>query len=110
MNTPIEDFPDSADTAIADALQTYPYEPAPGSLFPGVMARLQALPMRVRPRFRLGWLEYALGLFTTSMAGLGYMVWQSLPPQVLARLQVEWLIALQRVGHLLSMLPSLPGR
>lgn len=107
MNAPNNNRTDSS--PITDALQTYPLQRAPISLLPSVMKRLKALPEPIRPRFRIGWLEYAIGLFTTGMAGFSYLLWQSLPPQVLARLQVEWLIMLQRLAQVFSNLPPLSG-
>jgi hypothetical protein len=64
--------------AIDEALRTYPLVPAPPTLAPAVLARVQA--QTLAPRFRLGWIDYALGLFGTSMAGLVLLFGQVLLP------------------------------
>lgn len=59
---------------VDDALRTYPIAPPPPTLLPGTMARVRATaPLR----FRLGWLDYAVGLFATAMVGLLLLLWQS---------------------------------
>src|SRR5262245_25601063 len=108
MNPEI-DHEQDVDQAIDDALRTYPLAPAPPSITLNVMARLRNLPPEARPRFRLGWFDYAMGLFTTSLAGVGFVLWQSIPPLLVARLQVEWLILLQRLAQIAPHLPPLGG-
>jgi len=89
---------------VTDALRTYPLADAPPALEAGIFARLRALPAGVRPKFRLHWYDYAVSAFTTGMAGLGIVLWQSVPPQMLARLQVEGLLWFHR---LIQMVPGL---
>ena len=102
------DFEDAVtmSQAVVDALRTYPVEPAPPTLAPGVYTRLRSLPAGIRPRFRLSWFDWVMGLFTTGMAGVGFVVWQTLPPQAVAQLQVIWMIWLQ---HLSQLVPHLPA-
>jgi hypothetical protein len=94
-------------TAIDDALRTHPLDPAPPTLAPGVLARLRALPASVRPRFRLSPFDYAISLFTTGMAGVGFLLWQSMPPQVMAQIQVHWLLFLQRLFQVAPFLQTI---
>ena len=101
---PFNDRP--TDDPITEALRSYPPEAAPPTFSAGVMARLQTLPPNVRPRFRLSWFDWAISLFTTGLAGVGFLVWQSLPPQVVAQLQVTWILLMQRFA---PFLPHLPG-
>jgi hypothetical protein len=54
--------------AVEDALRTCPMAPAPPTLLPGAMARI--LRQAERPRFKVGWLEWALGLFAVLMVGV----------------------------------------
>ncbi len=92
---------------VADALRTFPLAPVPSTLVPGVLLRLRALPAPARPRFRLGWFDWAISLFTTGMAGVGFLLWQSIPPPLMARLQVEWLLVIQRFTQLVPHLSAL---
>jgi hypothetical protein len=89
---------------VTDALRTYPLADSPPGLEAGIFSRLRALPAGVRPKFRLHWYDFAISAFTTSMAGLGFVLWQSVPPPVMARLQVEGLIWFHR---LIQMVPGL---
>jgi hypothetical protein len=57
---------DEITAAVEDALRTYPLTPEPRTLLPGAMARVRRL--AERPRFRLSWLEWALGLFVLLMS------------------------------------------
>ncbi len=70
--------------AVDDALRTYPLVPAPPTLIPAVIARIQA--QAPAPRFQLRWIDYALGLFGTSMAGLLLLFGQTLLPDGLPNL------------------------
>ena len=95
MNNPRSEIPNH-NSAIDNALRTYPLAPVPATLAPGVMARIRAV--APAPRFRLAWVDYALSLFATGMAGLGLLFWQSITPQMAARMQLQWLLFLQRSG------------
>ena len=80
--------------AVDDALRTYPLVPAPSAFTPKVMSRIRAL--RPAPRFRLAWIDYAISLFAAGMAGLLVFLWQSIPPQVAARAQLQILFLFLR--------------
>ena len=65
-------------------------------LAPTVMARIRAL--APAPRFRLAWVDYAVSLFAAGMVGLVLLLWQSITPQMAARMQLQWQLILQRSG------------
>src|ERR1051325_7056079 len=75
--------------AVEDALRTYPLASAPAAFTPKVMRRIRAL--TPAPRFRLAWIDYALSLFAAGMAGLLVFLWQSIPPHVTTRVQLQFL-------------------
>jgi len=83
-------------SAIDDALRTFPLAPVPLTLAPIAMARIRA--MAPAPRFRLAWMDYALSLFGTGMVSLALLFWQSITLQMAARMQLQWLLILQRSG------------
>ena len=93
--------PPTVEESLNKVFSSYPLQATPPNFSAGVMTRLRALPGNVRPRFRLGWFDWALSLFTTGMAGMGYIIWQTLPPQVVAQLQVTWFVWLQHVSVML---------
>jgi hypothetical protein len=93
--------PPTVEASLNEAFSSYPFQATPVDFSTGVMSRLKTLPSNVRPRFRLSWFDWAFSLFTTGMAGMGYILWQTLPPQVVAQLQVTWLIWLQHVSVIL---------
>lgn len=81
----------AAYAAVEEALSTYPLAPAPATLLPSVMARIQSL--EPVPRFRLSWLDYVVSLFVAGMVGLILLLPRTVPPQVGAQLQVQfWLL------------------
>ena len=73
---------------VDDALQTYPLEPAPASIFPVVMKGIEI--QKSLPKFKLSWLDYALSAFFAGMAGLVLFLWQS------ASLSPNWTAELQK--------------
>lgn len=77
----------AAFAAVDEALRTCPRSPAPPGFSRAVAARIRAL--TPAPRFRLGWIDYAVSLFAAGMAGLAFLMWQSIPPLWLARVQLE---------------------
>src|SRR5262245_23181864 len=88
MNTsPLTDS--EALAAVDDALRTYPLAPTPAAFSPQVMRRIRAL--TPTPRFRLAWIDYAVSLFAAGMVGLLVLLWQSIPPRMLAHVQLQFL-------------------
>ncbi len=77
------------DREVENALRTYPLAPATPTLAPTVMARIRKIaPL---PRFRLSWVDLVASAFVAGMAGLGFILWQILPPQLTARIQLQFL-------------------
>lgn len=79
--------PSQGDTAstVEAALHTYPLTPVPPQLRVRVMQRIAQLP---HPRFQLTWLDYALTLFGGSFAATPLIIWQTLTPQMIVRIQI----------------------
>lgn len=94
----------AAESAVDDALRTYPLAPAPRAVLPGVLAAIAAYPRGVRPPFRLTWLDLALSGFGAGMALLALLLWRWLTTpsgwQVTSRLLV---------GLQLAQLPQYAG-
>ena len=89
------------DDLIEDALRTYPLADVPPNFSTGVMRRigtLQASPPALAVahsagasvRFRLTWMDYALGLFLTLLPVVGFIIWASLPRLAFLRLEFQW--------------------
>jgi hypothetical protein len=73
-------------------LRTFPAAAAPPALAGAVMRRIRALaPM---PRFRLRWIDYAVGLVATGTAALALIFWRLIPAQVMqsARYRAAFLL------------------
>lgn len=70
----------SAFKIVDEALQTFPFEPAPQNLLSGVMKRIDV--QQSAPKFSLSWLDYALSIFIAGMVGViwGFLQGISLPP------------------------------
>lgn len=86
-----------ADQIVQQALRHAPLPPAP-HLTPRVLARIRAL--TPRPQFRLFWTDYALSLFATGMMGMALLMWQTLTPVAVARLQIQFWLIVQQMGGL----------
>ncbi|MBI3243947.1 MAG: hypothetical protein HYZ49_16820 [Chloroflexi bacterium] len=77
------------DREVENALRSYPLAPAPPTLAPNVITRIHRLaPL---PRFRLSWVDFAVSAFVAGMGGLGFILWQTLPPQLTPHIQLEFL-------------------
>jgi hypothetical protein len=89
----------AAYAAVDDALYTYPIEAAPPGILHSVMRRVEVMP--AASRFRLPWLDFALSLFFTGMAGLGFILWQtiSLPPYLVPWLRTRLLYIWQHFRY-----------
>jgi hypothetical protein len=96
--TSLTEADSKAFAAVEDALRTYPAADAPVGFNATVMARLRQV--TPRPRFRLTWIDYAVGVFCLVMAGAVSLAWQLLPPQAAAyfELKVLWLAQYLRLG------------
>src|SRR5258706_15950152 len=86
---PIPEEPrDDLAAAVEDALRSFPLQPVPPGLAPGVMlaVRLPGQARAVRPVFRLSWIDFALSGFTALMLALVLLLSGWLTP-VAAQLQ-----------------------
>ena len=75
---------------IEDALRTYPLAEPPAGFSARVVREVRA--SQAPPRFRLTWMDYALGLLLTILPASLLLVWSWLPRQFFLRLQFEWLL------------------
>ncbi|MBC8504294.1 MAG: hypothetical protein ISR58_01360 [Anaerolineales bacterium] len=94
---------------VDDALQTYPLDPAPSSIFPAVMRQIEI--QRSTPKFNLSWLDYALSGFVAGMAGLILYFLQSisLPPHWPVQMQNDIFLMGQGIRLKLNQFqPQLP--
>lgn len=92
MDSPLT--PEQKNTAIEDALQTYPVAPLPRDITPDIMARLQAVP-GPRP-FRLTGNDLLLGLVIALSMGAVWFSLQNLPPIVIAQVRKETILLYQQ--------------
>ena len=111
MNTPQVEL-------IEDALRTYPLADVPPNFSRMVMRQIQKT--QPTPKFRLTWMDYALGLFLCLLPVTAFVAWAFLPWQIFARLQYQWLmlsspalepvaISLAVTALLLAMLALIAG-
>jgi len=75
------------DDPIEDALRTYPLAETPLDFSKKVMQRITPPPAL---RFRLTWMDYALGFFLALLPAVGFFIWVSLPPLALLNLEFQW--------------------
>ncbi len=94
---------------VDDALRTEPLSPPPPTLAPAVLARIRALRPAPLPRFQLAWIDYAVSLFTTGMVALGFVLWQSVTPQMMMRARLQILLWQQLPGAALLWVSLLGG-
>ncbi|MBN2145827.1 MAG: hypothetical protein JW726_00505, partial [Anaerolineales bacterium] len=76
------------EAALDDALHTYPTLSPPPGFSDRVMVRVEATQGQ-RPIFSLSWLDYALSVLLLVMAAGTWLVWQILPPHVLAQVKLQ---------------------
>jgi len=74
------------DAILEDALRTYPITPLQVNVTSAVMARVRSTPA---PRFHLQWSDFFLSLILALCIGAVWLGTQSLPPIVMAQLQVQ---------------------
>ena len=77
---------------IEDALRTYPLADTPPHFSKEIMRRVNLATNTSQPalRFRLTWMDYALGFFMTLLPAVGFVIWASLPRLALLRLEFQW--------------------
>jgi hypothetical protein len=93
MDNPLT--PEKQNTAIDDALHTYPVMPLPRDVTAQVRARIQAAPVQ-RP-FPLTWNDLLLGLVLSMCLGALWFSLNSLPPLVIAQIRKESILLYQQV-------------
>jgi hypothetical protein len=93
MNQPLWDEMD----VVEDALRSWPRAQTPRGFSGRVLRRIEKTP-HAATKFRLTWLDVALGLFTASIPPVLLFIWNSLPLTVMLRLQFK-----------LSVLQNTPG-
>jgi pheromone shutdown protein TraB len=76
---------------IEDALRTYPLAEVPAGFSKTILEKIKPVRPHAALKFRLTWLDYALGLFLSMLPAVAFVSWAFLPRQVLLRLQYQWL-------------------
>lgn len=83
---------------LEDALRAWPLAETPDGFSAGVMERIGPRPASVPAarsvalRFRLTWMDYALGLFLALFPALGFVAAASLPRTFVLYLRYQWLL------------------
>ncbi len=96
---------DPLDELVEAALHTYPLADVPPNFSKSVMQRVRTTDtLATRMRFRLTWMDYALGFFLTLIPAVGFALWSFLPRQ--AWLQIQLQLQLLRWG---SIQPLMAG-
>lgn len=83
MSTPTDDL-------IEDALRTYPLADVPPGFSRSVLTKIKPQRPYAALKFRLTWLDYALGLFLSSLPAIGFVSWAFLPREFFVDLQYQW--------------------
>jgi len=78
------------DELIEEALRSYPLAEVPPNFSIQIMRQIRKT--QPAPKFRLTWMDYALGLFLCLLPVTGFAAWALLPWQIIARLQYQWLM------------------
>jgi hypothetical protein len=97
------------DDLIEDALRTYPLADVPPNFSKSIMRRIDKEKAKASPpslRFRLTWMDYALGFFLTLLPTVGFVIWASLPRLAVLHLEFQWQV-LQASGLLPVLTVSL---
>lgn len=83
-------MPTPPDELIENALRAYPLADVPANFSKRVMRQIQT--PHAPLKFRLTWLDYALGLFLSILPAVFFVSWAFLPRQFFMRLQYQWLL------------------
>jgi hypothetical protein len=89
---------------LEEALYDWPLDEVPAGFSDGVMQRIEARPEAPsvrpveKPKFRLTWLDYALGLFLSLLPALGLLTLPSLPRKFFLYTQYQ-LLAVQSPAY-----------
>jgi hypothetical protein len=85
-------MPTQPDELIENALCTYPLAEVPPGFSKTILERIKPQRPYAALKFRLTWLDYALGLFLSILPAVGFVSWAFLPRQFFTRLQYQWLL------------------
>jgi hypothetical protein len=77
---------------IESALRTWPLAETPPGFSKNVLEQIKPRPSHAPLKFRLTWMDYALGLFASSLPVLGIVSLSFLPRQAFIRLQYQLLL------------------
>ncbi len=83
-------MPTQPDELIESALRTYPLAEVPPGFSKSVLEKIKPQRSYAPLKFRLTWLDYALGLFLSSLPAVGFVTWAFLPRQLFVSLQYQW--------------------
>ena len=75
-----------------EALRSYPLAEVPPGFSRNILEKIQPPRPHASLKFRLTWLDYALGFFLSSLPVVFFVSWAFLPRQLLFRLQYQWLL------------------
>lgn len=93
MDNPLT--PQQQNTAIEDALHTYPVMPMPRDITADVLSRIQTVPAP-RP-FRLNWTDLILSIVLAVCVGAVWFSLRNLPPLVVAQIRKESILLYQQI-------------
>jgi len=83
---------------LEDALRTWPLAEIPTGFSTSVMEKIKPwpsyaqTPQKSKLKFRLTWMDYALGLFLSLLPVLGFITITSLPRRFVLYLKYQWLV------------------
>jgi len=80
------------DELIENALRTYPLADVPHGFSKSVLEKIKPQRPYAALKFRLTWLDYALGLFMSSLPAIGFVSWAFLPREFFVSLQYQWFL------------------
>ncbi|MCI0521168.1 MAG: hypothetical protein L0Z70_13050 [Chloroflexi bacterium] len=80
------------DEQIEKALYAWPLAETPPGFRQSVLDRLKPRRAGIPVKFRLTWMDYALGAFFALLPLLGYLAYVTLPPRSLLYLKYQWML------------------
>jgi hypothetical protein len=75
-----------------NALSAWPMNEVPPDFSRNIMEKIKPRNSYAPLKFRLTWIDYALGLFLSLLPAVGFVSWACLPRQFLLRLQYQLLL------------------
>ena len=83
---------------LEDALHHWPLEEVPAGFSASVMEKIAPRqvftqrPKQIELKFRLTWMDFALGIFFSLLPALGLVAYLSLPQKLILYLKYQWLL------------------